>query len=158
MTQAQAIERKGATQPLLVVIGVLWLLLAAAVIISQLANPTPIRIEWKTETEIDTAGFNVYRKECPRRSANCEFILLNDTLIPSAGDSVTGASYSFTDRNVAAGATYTYQLEDVELDNSREQHEPIVYSTPLIAWWVPVVASVGILVCLLLIIKGLSIR
>ena len=155
MTQTQTIERKGATQPLLVVIGVLWLLLAAAVIISQISNPTPIRIDWETETEIDTAGFNVYRSEC--RSANCEFILLNETLIPSTGDSVTGASYSFTDRSVAAGATYYYQLEDVELDNSREQHEAIVYSTPLIAWWVPVVASVGILVGLLLIIKGLSV-
>jgi hypothetical protein len=127
------------------------LLLAAAIIISQLANPTPIRIDWETETEIDTAGFNVYRSEQPAG----DFELLNDVLIPSSGDATSGSSYSFVDSNVAAGETYYYRLEDVELDNSREQHEIIEYTAPYVAWWVPVAAAVAILIGLFLIVKGL---
>jgi hypothetical protein len=151
MSHVQAVSRETASQRILLYIGVLWLLLAAAIIISQLANPTPIRIDWETETEIDTAGFNVYRSEQPAG----DFELLNDVLIPSNGDATSGSSYSFVDSNVAAGETYYYRLEDVELDNSREQHEIIEYTAPYVAWWVPVAAAVAILIGLFLIVKGL---
>jgi hypothetical protein len=151
MSHVQAVSRETASQRILLYIGVLWLLLAAAIIISQLANPTPIRIDWETETEIDTAGFNVYRSEQPAG----DFELLNDVLIPSSGDATSGSSYSFVDSNVAAGETYYYRLEDVELDNSREQHEIIEYTAPYVAWWVPVAAAVAILIGLFLIVKGL---
>lgn len=151
MNQAQAVGQERASQRILIVIGALWLLLAAAIIITQLSRPTPIRIDWETETEIDTAGFNVYRSEEP----DGQFELLNDALIPSVGDSLSGAGYSFIDSDVIAGKTYYYRLEDVELDNSREQHEIIEYTAPLVTWWVPVVAALSILVGLFLIVRGL---
>jgi hypothetical protein len=139
------------SQRLLIFIGVLWLLLAAAIIISQLSAPTPIRIDWETETEINTAGFNIYRSE----AIDGEYVLLNDVLIPSNGNAVSGAQYSFTDENVVAGRTYFYRLEDVELDNTREQQAPIEFTAPLVSWWVPIVAALSILCGLILIVKGL---
>lgn len=151
MSDLVASGENSSSQRLLIVIGVLWLLLAAAIIISQLSGPTPIRIDWETETEIDTAGFNVYRSE----TIGGDYELLNETLIPSNGNSVSGARYSFTDEDVAAGNTYYYRLEDVELDNTTEQHEPIEYTAPLVSWWVPLVAALSILCGLFLIVKGL---
>ncbi len=151
MSHVQAVSQERASQRILLFIGVLWLLLAAAIIISQLANPTPIRIDWETETEIDTAGFNVYRSDQP----DGDFELLNNGLIPSSGDATSGSSYSFVDASVTAGETYYYRLEDVELDNSREQHEIIEYTAPYVAWWVPVAAALSIFVGLFLIVKGL---
>jgi len=148
---ATTITNNRSPQRLLIIIGVLWLLLAAAIIISQLSRPTTIRIDWETETEIDTAGFNIYRSE----SIDGAYVLLNETLIPSTGNSVSGARYSFTDEDVVAGNTYFYRLEDIELDNSTEQHAPIEYAAPLVSWWVPIVAALSILCGLFLIVKGL---
>ena len=151
MSDLVANSENHSSQRLLIVIGVLWLLLAAAIIITQLSAPTPIRIDWETETEIDTAGFNIYRSE----AIDGEYELLNATLIPSNGNAVSGARYSFTDEDVAAGKTYYYLLEDVELDNTTEQHDPIEYTAPLVSWWVPLVTALSILCGLFLIVKGL---
>ena len=42
----------------------------------------PVRVEWSTETEMNTAGFNLYRGE----SADGPFdVKVNDQLIPSGG-------------------------------------------------------------------------
>lgn len=71
----------------------------------------PILIRWSTETETNTAGFNVYR--APSEDGPWEKI--NPRLIPSSLDPVRGGSYVFTDTNVIAGATYWYELEEVEL-------------------------------------------
>jgi len=138
------------SQRLLVALGILWLVLAAAIIGSQLSSPPPIRIEWETETEVDTAGFNIYRRE----GEEGEFVQLNEQLIPSEGSPVTGASYVYVDENVASGQTYYYQLEDVEFDNSRERHEVFEY-TAQIEWWIPITATFSILCGIFLLIKGL---
>jgi hypothetical protein len=151
MTQLEAATQSRPSQRLLVVIGVLWLLLAAAIVVSQFSQATPIRIDWETETEINTAGFNVYRSE----TSDGEYRRLNDRLIPGEGNPVSGANYSFVDRNVVAGKTYFYRLEDVELDNSTSQHEVIEYTAPLVSWWVPIVVALSIFCGLFLIVRGL---
>ena len=93
----------------------LWGLLAlAAVAIGyqawQSAQNPAIVIEWETATEMDTAGFNVYRAPDPEGP----FERVNDGLIPPAPDPLTGGEYTFTDHNVRAGQTYFYRLEEVE--------------------------------------------
>lgn len=71
----------------------------------------PILIRWSTETEVDTAGFNVYRAE----SEEGPWTKINPSLIPGSPDPIRGGSYVFTDTNVLAGVTYWYELEEVEL-------------------------------------------
>lgn len=79
-------------------------------------------VEWTTESEVNLAGFNIYRSE----SQHGPYVKLNDTLIPAAPDPIAGGSYSYTDAAAEPGVTYYYQLEDVELDGKATVHGPIV--------------------------------
>ena len=78
-------------------------------------------VEWTTASEVDTAGFNLYRSEDP----DGPFARINDHLIPASPDPLLGGSYAFTDTEVVAGRTYYYQLEDVEIDGTTTRHGPI---------------------------------
>ncbi len=71
----------------------------------------PIVIRWSTETEVNTAGFNVYRA----LSEEGPWEKINPRLVPGSPDPLRGGSYVFTDTNVIAGVTYWYELEEVEL-------------------------------------------
>ncbi len=73
-------------------------------------NPTVI-VAWSTATEFETAGYAVYRGESP----DGPFEKISDTLIPAAGDPISGGDYEFIDRGVEPGVTYYYMLEEVEL-------------------------------------------
>lgn len=112
-------------------VGVLWLLLAAAIIVSPLLISPEIRVEWTTGTEYNTAGFNVYRSE----TADGEFEQINEQLIPSQAGMVSGATYVFVDRQVRVGQTYYYMLEDVEYSNARHRHEIVTGSASFVTWW-----------------------
>lgn len=78
---------------LMVMMGIFWLLLAGALLLYQLTNPVTVKVNWETATELDTAGFFLYRS----LSADGEFELINDTMIDSQGNAVSGASYSFVE-------------------------------------------------------------
>lgn len=130
-------------------LGLLWLGLAVAIVVTQLVTPPKIEIRWVTETEFETAGFNIYRSE----AADGEFVQINERLIASAADPAAGASYSFTDETVAAGRTYYYRLEDVEYDSSRQQHEVLSREVPRIETWAVVLAVGCVVVGLFLLGK-----
>jgi len=78
-------------------------------------------VEWSTASELDTAGFNLYRSDGP----DGPFARVNRELIPASPDPLLGGSYSFTDTDVVAGHTYYYQLEDVETSGTTTRHGPI---------------------------------
>ncbi|MGB9299429.1 MAG: hypothetical protein WCD51_02420 [Anaerolineae bacterium] len=86
------------------------------------SEPGMVIVEWTTESEVNLAGFNIYRSESP----DGPYVKLNDTLIPAAPDPIAGGSYSYTDTTVEPGVTYYYQLEDAELDGKATVHGPIV--------------------------------
>lgn len=140
-----------ASQRVFVLLGLLWLLLAAAIVVLQLASPPSITVSWQTETEVDTAGFNVYRS----LSAEGPFERLNAELIPGRGSASTGSSYTFTDEAVSPRQTYYYQLEDVEMDNSTTRHEVVGYTAPGTGWWVVAAVALSVIFGLFLLVKGL---
>lgn len=80
-----------------------------------------VEVEWTTATEIDNAGFNLYRglKKDGEKSK------LNAELISAQGNELEGASYSFTDTDVTSGVTYYYWLEDVDLHGRSAMHGPV---------------------------------
>jgi len=80
-----------------------------------------VLLSWSTESEVDTAGFNIYRSE----DKSSGYVKLNDALIPGSTDSTTGETYSFIDETVANGISYYYKLEEVELDGAKTTHGPI---------------------------------
>jgi len=73
-------------------------------------------LKWRTTTEAQIAGFNVYRK-----MKNGQWTMENGQLIQAkqAGN-VSGAGYRFRDLKVKQGASYQYRLQVVYLDGRTE--------------------------------------
>ena len=89
-------------------------------------NPPVVTLQWATGSEINTAGFNVYRSE----QATGPFKRINATLIPASGSALTGARYAYQDATAERGRTYYYQLEDVELNGASVRHASVAVSLP----------------------------
>jgi hypothetical protein len=87
-----------------------------------------IILEWSTESEIDNAGFNIYRAE----SVDGNYTKINTSLIPAQGSSTQGASYEFTDTNLQNRKTYYYKLEDIDLNGTSTMHGPVSATPRLI--------------------------
>jgi len=100
-------------------------LIIMAIVIGSLACLTLKRVniivEWVTASELNTAGFNVYRSTSLTESP----LKLNAQLIPSSSDPLTGASYQYTDRDLSPGTTYYYFVEEVERDGTKNRFEAI---------------------------------
>lgn len=76
-------------------------------------------LTWETATEIDNAGFNIYRA----RTRDGNYKKINNFLIPAQGNTATGADYSYTDTPPAKGK-YFYKLEDVDSNGVSTMHGP----------------------------------
>jgi hypothetical protein len=80
-----------------------------------------VQLEWVTESEIDNAGFNLYRSELE----NGEYAKINTSLISAQGSSTQGASYEFVDKDVKNRRTYWYKLEDIDINGVSTFHGPV---------------------------------
>ena len=65
-------------------------------------------------------GFNIYRA-----GADGVFVKINAEIIPAQGTSASGAAYQFVDSSVQNRQTYSYKLEDVDLNGTATQHGPV---------------------------------
>jgi hypothetical protein len=144
-------HRPEQSKSIIVGLGILWILLALAILALQFVVPAKIDIEWETETEIDTAGFNIYRSN----SAEGEFVRINPQIIPSQSDAVSGATYLYTDKNVERGKTYYYQLEDIEYDNSTQQHDILTGQVEALNWWTIPLTLVSGIIGVIMLVSGL---
>ena len=94
------------------------------------------QIQWSTASEVDTAGFNIYRSESP----DGPWVKINDELIPPSDDPLSGGEYTFTDPDAAPGKTYYYQLEEVEYSGKSTRFPPVKQQArsgiPAWPWWV----------------------
>jgi hypothetical protein len=86
-----------------------------------LMNPE-VKIEWTTETELDTYGFNLIRQDGNNLSPESA---INPQMMIARGSPIDGATYRFIDRDVQSGENYTYLLQEVTLSNQREIIETI---------------------------------
>ncbi len=87
-----------------------------------------IIIRWSTGSEIDTAGFNIYRAE----SNDDEYVLVNDNLIPAEGSPLEGSTYSLTDSGLWNRTNYRYLLEDVDVNGTTTLHGSVSATPRLI--------------------------
>jgi hypothetical protein len=111
------------------------------------ACAAPVRVTWKTETEMNTAGFNLYRSTSPDGPFDEK---VNEELIAPSADPLTGKEYMHIDTSAQAGVTYYYQLQEVERDGTVNTFGPITVRTSGLEW--PQVALlVGLAVIVLLI-------
>ncbi|MCK4639941.1 MAG: T9SS type A sorting domain-containing protein [Candidatus Marinimicrobia bacterium] len=85
-----------------------------------------VLLKWITESEIENLGFNIY---CSK-SSNGQFIMINNQLIPGAGNSSSRHEYEYIDNGLTNGIKYWYKLEDVDYSGNTELHGP-VSATPM---------------------------
>ena len=78
-----------------------------------------VTLSWRTESEVDNLGFNLYRGE----SKDGPFVKVNYGMIPGAGNSANYNEYQYRDRNVKPNQRYFYYIEDVDLfsNNNKSQ-------------------------------------
>ena len=93
------------------------------------ANGKKILIKWQTASEINNAGFNLWRAR-PHPGTTCQDTKLDEywdvtrvTSEPSKdGNTVEGNSYSYEDITVKPGLTYCYALEDINFEGKSTFH------------------------------------
>jgi len=111
----------------------LWIMLSAT------GCASPVLVDWSTETEMNTAGFNLYRGESPDGPFE---VKVNEKLIPAAPDPMTGGKYHYSDNSAQAGKTYYYQLQEVEKTGGVNKYGPIAVRAGGFDWRLAVVLGV----------------
>ena len=128
----------------LIIVGVLtWIFLPES----------EVKIEWSTASEIDTAGFNIYRSDY----SDGEYTIVNKQLIPVSDNPMTGSSYEYNDKHVSSGKTYYYLLEDVGIDGGISRHGPIEVLAQRTSKYV-LLGSIMLLIIILVAYKYWTIR
>lgn len=84
-------------------------------------HDSAILILWETAQEFFNLGFHLYRA----LSEQGPFMPITDRLIPAELFATMGHVYTYTDQPVIPGATYYYQLEDIDTNGTRTLHDPI---------------------------------
>jgi hypothetical protein len=139
----------------LLLIGVLWLILAAVLAVFGLRSAQNVEVVWETATEQDTVGFDLYRRA--ENEGDYELIS-EDGFIASRGSTVSGASYTFSDEDVQPGVTYYYVLEEIETDGSRHRYDDDVleYQVPSNFTWALILAGICMVIGLAMIVAGIK--
>ncbi len=74
-------------------------------------------LKWTTESEVDNAGFYIYRSE----TKNGEYKVVTHTMIQGAGTTGERTKYTWTDTTAKPNTVYYYRIEDVSHAGEREQ-------------------------------------
>jgi hypothetical protein len=86
-------------------------------LLDALPSNEKVTLKWQTESEIDNAGFNIWRAE--------GFQKVNASFIPALGSTVSGSEYDFVDQWVLNGKRYFYLLEDIDNNGISTFHGPV---------------------------------
>jgi uncharacterized repeat protein (TIGR01451 family)/fimbrial isopeptide formation D2 family protein len=81
-------------------------------------NGTEIELVWETASEVNNAGFRLYRA-----LANDFALASYVTFLPAAGNGVGGATYRYVD-NAPASGVWWYWLADVDMQGRETRHGP----------------------------------
>ena len=106
-------------------IGAALLSIGILAIILNSTTPRSVTVEWSTASELNTAGFNLYRSQ----NKDGPFTRINTELIPASPDPLVGGSYVFTDTGLTAGWTYYYQLEEVDTNGAASPQGVVAVTT-----------------------------
>ena len=75
-----------------------------------------VQIQWTTESELDNAGFNIYRST----TKNGHFVKVNPNLIKGAGSTGEQNDYSWIDETAKPGVEYYYRIEDISFSGVKQ--------------------------------------
>lgn len=89
------------------------------------AAPAGVTLAWRTGSEWENLGFNLYRAAAPDASPT----RLNAGLVGQMGGQ-RGQSYHYVDHGIQAGQTYYYWLEDLEFGGGAVRRGPLAVTVP----------------------------
>jgi hypothetical protein len=78
-------------------------------------------LRWVTAMELNTWGFQIYRSADGTRASA---VRITDRVILARGSAQSGATYTWTDTSAEPGVTYSYWLEEVEIDGGTNEYGP----------------------------------
>ena len=78
---------------------------------------TGVVLKWTTESEVDNAGFYIYRSE----TRDGEFKVVHPSMIQGAGTTSERNTYTWTDTTAQLNVAYYYRIEDVSQAGVRKQ-------------------------------------
>jgi uncharacterized repeat protein (TIGR01451 family) len=85
-----------------------------------------VRLEWVTQSESESMGFYLYRKE----SREQEFQKITSSPIPAAGNSQVARHYEYMDKvDLSPSNSYSYQLADIGFNGKITVHDAIAVTT-----------------------------
>ena len=76
-----------------------------------------VLLKWTTESEVDNAGFYIYRSE----TKDSDFKVVNPVMIQGSGTTGERNEYTWTDATAKPDTVYYYRIEDVSHAGVREQ-------------------------------------
>lgn len=95
---------------------------AATAPIADRAQAEPLRntIRWKTASEVENFGFDVYRATAEEGP----FERITSSPVPGAGTVDEPHAYQFADEKIEAGVAYWYYVESISMQGVREKFTP----------------------------------
>ena len=82
---------------------------------SATQSTSGVVLHWTTESEVDVQGFYLSRAD----GESSEFVDLTTGMIPCTGDGSSQEAYTYTDYTIPEEGTYTYRLDEVDLESKR---------------------------------------
>ena len=100
------------------------------IVLVRITSPAQITISWETASEVDAAGFHLYRSAAEEDN----YTQVSKELILATGDPLVGDAYEYTDKDVQWGQSYSYQLEEVTLTGNQTRYPDTVNSRAGWGW------------------------
>lgn len=82
------------------------------------ADNGSVTLSWKTQSEVNNAGFNVLRQQTDISGWQLAGSYTSDDSLRGLGTNSTGRDYDFTDNKVTSGNTYTYKIQSVSTNGT----------------------------------------
>lgn len=118
---------------------VLWIVaFISGLLLARLSTPARVIVSWETASEVDAAGFRLYRS----MDADGPFELISQGLILAEGDPLVGAKYEYIDTNVTWGERYYYQLEEINLSGAASRYDQTVVARAGLGWTWAIVGGI----------------
>ena len=88
--------------------------------------PYESKVRWKTASEVDNFGFDVYRAE----SEEGPFERVTERPIQGAGTSDVPQQYEWVDTRIDPRRAYYYYVESISMSGVRERFTPVIRAKP----------------------------